>query len=203
MGKVIEFFSEMHRDALEWCRGRLWYGRVPILVYFAYILVRHFTHPHYSSLFDMSLNLGIHELGHYVFAPFGDFLEIAGGTILQCAAPVVAMYFCYRNRQYFLIAVCFGWLSTNFYNVAIYVEDARQLALPLVSPGGPDIIIHDWNNLLARTGMLQHDLTIGFLFRAAGFISMMICLAGGIYLLCRMQWPRKEPEPIRYESHIS
>jgi hypothetical protein len=163
--------------------------------------VNHLRYAHYSTILDGSVNLGIHELGHYVFAPFGDFLGVAGGSIFQCLVPVIAAYTCYRKQEYFLIAVCFGWLATNFYYVAIYVEDARQLALPLVAPGGP-ALIHDWNNLLARTGMLQYDMTIGFIFRAAGFVSMMICLIGGSYLIYRMYKPYQEPEPVEYKSRI-
>ena len=157
----------------------------------------------YQSLFG-ALNLGIHEAGHFIFAPFGEFLEILGGSLAQCLAPVIAMYLFYRRRDYFAIAICFGWLSTNFFGVATYAGDARSMALPLVTPGGGPAQ-HDWFNLLLRLDMLMWDKTLAFIFRCAAFVSMLVCLAGGAYLIYRMIKPveDKEPTSVEYKSKIS
>jgi hypothetical protein len=97
-----------------------------------------------------------------------------------------------RQRDYFAVAVAFGWLSTNLFDVATYAGDARAQDLSLVSPGIGDVI-HDWNYLLGKTGLLQADQTIAFLIRAGAVASMAVCLAGGAWLLWRMIRPM-DPE---------
>ncbi len=171
------------------CANRSWLPRAPFLVLFAYILACHLGDPAYQGIFK-PLNLGIHELGHYVFMPLGRFLEIAGGTILQCLVPVAAMAMFSRQGDLFAIAVSLGWLGTNFFDVAIYAGDARAMGLPLVSPGGGQVI-HDWNFLLSRLGMLPWDKTIATGLRVCGTCSLAICLAAGAWLLWLMARSRK------------
>lgn len=177
-------WKRLRDDAAEWCRGRWWFVRAPILVWFGSILVRHWSDPDYQSLWK-ALNLGIHELGHIVFRPFGMFVSIAGGSLLQCLAPVIAIPMFFRQRDYFAIMVCLGWLSTNFFDVAVYAGDARAQALPLVSVGGGEVY-HDWNYLLGHLGMLGMDATVALVFRIAATASMGTCLAGGAWLMWEM-----------------
>ncbi|MFH1422533.1 MAG: hypothetical protein ABIH42_07475 [Planctomycetota bacterium] len=184
MESIINFIKSFHDNAVEWCRGRLWHPRLLVLIWFVYILVNHLIDDKYQSLFGY-LNLGIHELGHFVFALFGEFIGILGGSLLQCLVPVISVYMFWRMHDYFGITFCFGWLSTNFFYVATYVADARAMALPLVSPGG-GYVIHDWNYLLSRLGILDMDTTLAFLLRFAAVVSMFIFYIAGGYLLYRM-----------------
>ncbi|MCK5832154.1 hypothetical protein KAH81_00630 [bacterium] len=135
----------------------------------------------FNSIFK-GLNLGIHELGHYLFLPFGHFLHMAGGTITQLAAPIVSVFLFYRQRDYFAIAVCFGWLSTNFYDIGVYVADARAQELPLVTPFGGEAM-HDWFYLLNKLNLLSWDIGLGKLNRFLGSVSMLICLIYGGWLV--------------------
>ena len=152
-----------------------------LLLFFLIIWIRHLADPTFNSIFK-GLNLGIHELGHYIFMPFGHFMHMAGGTIAQLAAPIVSVFMFYRQRDYFAIAACFGWLSTNFYDVALYVADARAMALPLVTPFGGEAI-HDWHYLLGKLHILDWDSGLGRFSRALAFVSMAICLIYGGYLV--------------------
>ena len=55
--------------------------RAPLLLWLAYVAMRHVADPLYTSLFG-SLNLGLHEGGHLLFGYLpGDFLAVAGGTL--------------------------------------------------------------------------------------------------------------------------
>ena len=193
-GNII---SEWRAESLEWCRGRSWVVRLPLWLYFVYTLSRHLggTEP-YRSIFD-GINLGIHELGHVIFRPFGEFLTIAGGTIAQCLAPIAAGIVFHRQRDFFAITVAVCWLATNLWGVAVYVGDARALALPLVAPGmgmmpaGDGPILHDWNHLLGVTGLLRHDQTIAFFLRGAALAVMSLGLAGGAWLMVQMAFAKK------------
>jgi hypothetical protein len=165
-------------------------------LYFAFGLWIHLTTDEpYRSLFD-GINLGIHELGHFLFAPLGELLTAAGGTLTQCAAPVAAGFVFLRQRDYFGIAVAWCWLATNLWGVAIYAADALALELNLVAPGmgmvpaSEGTISHDWEFMLGQLGWLQHCEAIATAFRVGALGSMGIGLAFGAWLLGHMALDR-------------
>jgi hypothetical protein len=179
------FLIELRDDAIEWCRGKNWLVRLPLLVFFAYVLVRHLSDPLYTGILG-PLNLGIHELGHFVFGFMGQFLAVAGGTLLQLIIPVFAVFNFYRQNDFFAIALSFGWLSTNLFSVATYAADARKMELPLVTPFGSDNVVHDWDYLLSTLNILQYDQLVGQLFRLLAVISMLVCFVLGAWILRQM-----------------
>lgn len=185
------------RDSMEWCRGRHWWARLPLLALFAFILAWHIQDPKHFGLFG-PINFAIHEIGHIVFKAFGRVLEILGGSLFQCMAPFMAMIVFWRQRDYFGILFCFGWLATNFFYVATYVADARAMQLELRSPGdGPTI--HDWNWLLSRWGQLHNDALIALWLRRAATVSMFLFLLPGSCLVWRM-WRTRDQRPA--ETHV-
>lgn len=169
--------------------------RIPLLLLFAFMLMQHLQNSEYSDLFK-PLNLTIHELGHYVFAPFGEFMHVAGGSLFQCLIPlVVGIPMFLRQRDYFAVAIAFGWCGTNLFDVATYAADARSQELPLVSPGmagDSSEIIHDWHWLLETTNLLPYDHNIAQFLRFLAFCSMMICLLAGSAMCVVMLKNKKE-----------
>jgi len=159
----------------QWCSGRNGWVRIPFVIGFAYIFVKHITDPRYSSILG-GLNLGIHEFGHLVFGLGGQFLGVAGGTMMQLLAPFYGVYNFIKLDDYFSTILCFGWLSTSLYEIAWYAADARAMALPLLSPFGNPHVIHDWNYLLTKTGLLNQDALVASLFRGLGFMTMIFAL---------------------------
>jgi len=136
-------------EAAAWCRGRNGWVRLPFLaglvIYVAKILIR----PAACGNIFAPLNLAIHEAGHLLFGYGGQFLGILGGTILECLLPFFLMAHFYKQREFFGIALCFGWLAAVFSGVAVYCADARAMALPLVTLFGAEpSVAHDWNYLL-------------------------------------------------------
>lgn len=172
------------RDVDYWCEGRWWTVRLPLWVLFAYVWLQHLRDPQYWCLFD-GLNLGIHEFGHYLFGPFGDIMGAYGGSLFQCLVPVIGMAMFLRQRDYFALAIAFGWLATNQFDVAVYVGDAVTKQLQLVTPGGGEPV-HDWNYILATLGWLRHTEMLERLHWLAGHVSMTVCIAGGGWVLWRM-----------------
>ena len=180
---VVEWFKA---DISEWCTGRSWAVRLPLWLFFAYVGARQFADNMYPSLFG-GINLGIHEGGHLLFRAFGEFLCIAGGTILQLAAPLISMFVFLKQRDYFGIAICFGWLSTNLINVGVYMSDALDMALPLVTVGdNGGLVTHDWRYLFTKLGLLSQCRTVGWLTIQLGNLSMLVCLAGAAWLMWKM-----------------
>ena len=136
------------------------------MVYFFWVFRNHLQNPFYSSLVG-GLNLGIHELGHFLWSPLGEFWGVLGGSLTQCLVPVVVMVLFYRQRDYFAIAIGLCWLATNLFSVATYAADGLTQQLELVSPVGDDPI-HDWGYLLGRWKKLSKAREIGGAIRSAG-----------------------------------
>lgn len=181
--RIREFFAALEESVAAWCRGRIWIWRAPLLLWFAYMGVRHLADGQYTSLFG-GINLGIHELGHVVFAWGPQFVAVAGGTFLQLAAPVAAALLFLRQPDWFALPVCGAWLSTNLYGVATYMADARALELPLVTigPEGGEVE-HDWNYMLSAMGILDWDTTLAGLVRLTAFLFMWGSVAAGAWVL--------------------
>lgn len=109
------------------------------------------------------VSLPIHETGHLLFAPFGEFMGFLGGTLLQLLLPLAFCVHFLRRGDRYAAYVVLGWVAQNLWNVARYVADARAQELPLV--GGGD---HDWAYLLGRLDLLPHDRTIAGVVRVLG-----------------------------------
>ncbi len=181
---MIHVLRYYFNDAKNWCEGRWWFVRAPLIAFFIFIFIQHLRDPMYQSILK-GLNLGIHELGHFVFMPFGELITFFGGTILQCAVPVISIFMFLHQRDYFAIAISFGWLSTNFFDVSTYVADANVRELPLVSPFGTDCT-HDWYYILTRMSMQKWDMLLASTFRIGAIVCMLICFAWGSWTLFRM-----------------
>lgn len=127
-------------------------------------------------------NLVIHEAGHFLLSFDGFMLAIAGGTIMQLLVPAGAGVYFLWTQQRWAATVMLMWLGQSLLNVAVYAADARDMVLPLV---GPEDALHDWNYMLASTGLLQQTALIAGTIRVVG---MLVILAGLLLaaLLCRV-----------------
>jgi len=184
------WFGRKRDDARAWAAGRLWRPRALLLLYLAYAGCRHLTDADYASIFS-GITLAIHELGHVLFGPLGEWLGVAGGSITQLAAPAAVALILLKQRDYFGVAVGGAWLSMSLSNLAVYVADARAEELPLVSLGGGDVV-HDWNYLLGSVHLLPHDTEIAGLVRAAAFVALALSVWLGAWLCTVMA--RRRPE---------
>ena len=128
--------------------------------------------PHRWHFID-GVNLIIHEAGHVVFMPFGEFITIAGGSLFQLIVPAVFVLYFQRRGQLFSAALVLFWLGQSLLNVAVYAGDALKLELPLL---GGDDSTHDWNYMLDRLGLLTSAGGIGGLLRFCG--TLLIIAAG-------------------------
>jgi len=132
------------------------------------------------------VDLIFHEAGHVIFGFFGEFMGIAGGSLNQVLIPAVATLAFLRTRQYASAAVTLSWTGQSLADVAVYAADGRAMALPLLAEG----LIHDWNWILSRVGLLGSAETIGRLMFGLGALTMLAAL-GLLALDLLAKW--KEP----------
>jgi hypothetical protein len=123
----------------------------------------------------------IHEGGHLLFHYFGEFIGVAGGTLLQLGVPLMlATYFIFQ-RHVQGVAFCLFFFFEQFLPVAVYMADARAQQLPLLTVGDADYVIHDWNYLFGKLGVLQHDTQIAMCMRVLGWIGMLATTGWMVY----------------------
>jgi hypothetical protein len=145
-----------------------------ILALYGFVLLRH---PEAGSLVD-NIDLPIHETGHIVFRPFGDFMQFLGGTLFQLIMPSAFVVYFWRRRDRHAASVGLWWVAQNLWNISVYIRDARAQELPLVGGGE-----HDWAYLLGRLGHLKQDQTIGHSVWMLGVLIYLIAVAGGLWTL--------------------
>ena len=166
------------------------YARLAVLVALALYGVASLRAPGDGRLLD-GVDLAIHETGHLVFAPFGEFVTMLGGTLLQLLFPLAFVVYFLRRKERFGAAVCLWWVAQNCWNVSVYVADARAQELPLVGGGE-----HDWFYLLSATRSLENDLVLSRAIHGAGVLIFGAALLLGLAatLVARVPEPTDEPE---------
>jgi hypothetical protein len=167
----------------EWCRGRSWAWRAPILAYCYFIGNAHLLDSHAQDLFG-GITLAVHEGGHLLFSYFGPFMGIAGGSIMQVAVPILAGTALVRQNDGFGLSVAMTWLASSLFGLALYIGDARAMTLSLV--GFSNDPIHDWNYLLSRLNLLNADAALSNMTTAAAFFVWLLAMILGGWLLWRM-----------------
>lgn len=134
-----------------------------------------------STHFLDRVNLVSHEAGHLLFGYFGEFIMVIGGTIGQLFVPLAFTGYFFLRREFFSSAVTLFWTGQNLFVISTYVKDAQAMALPLVSIGGGDDTIHDWNYLLSKLGLLRWDQTIGSMIYLLGIAIVIASVLYGFY----------------------
>jgi hypothetical protein len=166
---------------LAWSAFRNEYGYIPLL---------------------SDIDLAIHEFGHMLFMPFGiqflgNTMMILGGSLTQVAFPLIFFGYFFRKQDdgrrcdLFAAMVCLWWSGINLLSVAIYCADSRAGQLMLIDGStGQESDGHDWNNLLGRWGLLQHDTGIARGMRA---IAWLVCVGSIIVAIwSALQQPREQ-----------
>ena len=151
------------------------------------------------------IDLAIHEFGHMLFMPFGiqflgSTMMILGGSLTQVVFPLLFFGYFLRKRDdgprrdVFAAMVCLWWSGINLLSVAIYCADSRAGQLMLIDGStGQESDGHDWNNLLGRWGLLQHDTGIARGMRA---IAWLVCVGSIIVAVwSALQAAREQPLP--------
>ena len=143
---------------------------VALLLYGAYGL----RHPGEGTLLD-GVDLAIHETGHLVFGPFGEFAGFAGGTLFQLLMPLAFVIYFLRRHDRYAASVALWWVGQNCGHIAVYVADARAQELPLVGGGE-----HDWEYLLGRTGLLASDVALARAITSLGYLLVVGAAVWGL-----------------------
>ena len=146
---------------------------VLLTLYFLWIAID----PMQGSFLDI-VDLPIHETGHLLFRPFGQFMMVAGGSLFQVIMPAIFVAYFVWQRSFYSAAVVLLWVGQSLINVYIYAADAVVIRLVLTSGlTGSEGSFHDWNYLLTTVGLLGSTKTVAGIIRLLGTFTI---IAGGI-----------------------
>ena len=183
--------DRLRHSIRQWAAGRSWWIRAPVLAWMAWILFRYWDAPWYSTLWK-GIDLAIHEIGHILWSPLGEFMGFAGGTLTQLLIPVAAGYMLYRQRDWFGVTIAVCWLGINCFETVEYAADAVARRLPLVSPSTATPM-HDWTYLLSRLGLLDQTAEVAAAWQWAGRLIMGAGVAFGAWVLWLMHGASTPP----------
>ncbi len=140
--------------------------------------------------FIYNMNLGIHELGHYLFILLGNdtLTRVMGsGMELLFALLVVAGFF--QVRYYFMAMASFIYLGFTLNSIAIYMADAEPRVLQLVALTFDEderYNAHDWWNLFSDWGVLEQADVIARIVQIVGVVCIVFGISACSFLIYRM-----------------
>lgn len=188
--KRLSFWQSM----LAWTNSERsgWWWRVPLILWFVVMLTQHlrddaFSMDRMANAFN-ALDFGMHELGHVLFIPFGEFMTIAGGSIFQVLFPMLWVVAFTLKRWYFAACLSIAWIGYNLFDVAAYAGDARDRLLPLATFATDYDSAHDWYQILTRLDMLHADKQIAAGLRVAATVFVLTGIVLASALVLRMAW---------------
>ncbi|MBH1962237.1 MAG: hypothetical protein I8H82_06490 [Rhodocyclales bacterium] len=164
-----------------------------LAVWGAYLMTRDVTDGEVFQSFMHNILLPIHEAGHVLFMPFGEFLTIAGGSLFQVLLPLaIGVAFLRKNRDPFGAAVCLWWAGISLIDLAPYIYDALHPQLTLLGGHTGEDGPHDWIYLFETLGGLQHAQAWGRFVRMVGALLAMGALGWAGLVLRRAYRARSD-----------
>lgn len=152
---------------------------------FAVLLTLYFLWVAYDPMqgsFLDNVDLPIHETGHLLFRPFGEFMMIAGGSLFQVIFPAIFAGYFILKKQPYSAAIVTLWVGQSILNVWVYAADAVVMQLVLTSGfTGTEGNFHDWNYLLTETGLINSTKKVAGVIRFFGTLAIITAGAASIY----------------------
>jgi hypothetical protein len=163
-----------------------WLGRLAAFAVFALwgtsVVLGRMTDP--PTLLHLTVIL-FHEAGHVFFAPFGETLRVAGGTLGQLLVPLACAVALHRQGDNFGAALAAAWMALSLIDASIYAYDAWQPVLPLIGGGTGEDSFHDFIFLFDRFGQLGHARGWALAMKGAGGLGFLAAMGWAGVLLGR------------------
>lgn len=173
-----------------------WLARGLVLLFLAWwgwqLAAMDYRNGEMGTSFMHNILLPIHEAGHVLFIPFGEFMTIAGGSLFQWLLPLVcAGAFLLKNRDAFGAAVGLWWSGTSLLDLAPYIYDAKHPQLILLGGHTGEDGPHDWIYLLDQFGKVHQSPAYGSFVHGLGVVVMVLALVWAGLALLR-QWQNSD-----------
>jgi len=176
------------------------YGRCVVLLLFAYwslyLIGYDYRDGEIGGSFMHNILLPIHEAGHVLFMPFGEFMMILGGSLFQLVLPFgIGVAFLVINRDNFGAAICLWWSGASLVDLSPYIYDALQPQLILLGGHTGEDGPHDWIYLLGTFGQIRNAQHWGAFAHVFGSVFVTASLAWAATILWK-QWRRTDHDEL-------
>ena len=141
-----------------------------------------------ANSFMHNILLPIHEAGHIIFMPFGEFMTTLGGSLFQILLPlIVGGTLLVQNRDPVGGALGLWWAGISIIDLAPYIYDAAAPELMLITgttgADGP----HDWIYLLQTVNRITYAHAWGRNAHTLGIIIAILAVAWAAVMLWRQK----------------
>jgi len=126
-----------------------------------------------------TVELYLHEGGHFISSPFGETLMIFGGSFWQIMFPFLLFLFALRDRSR-IAAFPLFYTGLSTMDVSYYARDAMFRIQPLI--GGMHKNMHDWFRLAIRWELQDDMETIADTLYYTGALCCTGAVGAGLFL---------------------
>ncbi len=171
-------------------RKKKWLYFVPgwLIALFFFIQLQRFKLGEPISLFInpfYTANFGVHELAHVFASGFPDIITAAAGSFSEILLGLLFVFGAFKTRAYFTATLSCLWLMLALRSTGMYMSDAVDQKLPLVSIAG-DVTLHDWKFIFEKLGWLDSAPAIGGFVQLLGTLVGLAGLVFGGWLIYRI-----------------
>jgi hypothetical protein len=139
-----------------------------------------------AGTFFHTAMLPFHEFGHILFSPFGEFMAIAGGSLVQILMPLgLLLLFSLKNRDNFAASLMLWWCGTQWIDLAPYAWDAKEPQHVLLTGRTGDTGAHDYIDILGDLHLLHRAHEVAWVMHKLGLALMIAAWIWGAYILWR------------------
>lgn len=150
--------------------------------------------------------IGLHEGSHLLAMALSmpRIPVIAAGTVGEMGFVLLCLGVALWRKAYFAAAFVGLWLAYSLHSTAIYMLDAQDRVLNLITPipGADPQAGHDWFNMFSYWGLMPQYELIGNITKAAGFGIGVIAICFGAYAIVRL-WRIRKARILRINAALS
>lgn len=159
------------------------------LIVFSYLIQNEEVSPVFNPLWVVSH--GIHEIGHWVTRPFGDWISVASGTAFELIFPWIFVVGMLRSRDLHGAFVIFTWYAATLLHSAHYAGSAEYSGPLLDAPFGHKLY-HDWVWMLSRLDATHRARDIEDIFFALAIGFCVLSILGQLFSLSLLMIERRK-----------
>lgn len=184
-GRIASLFLPLEEMGTSAFYGRCFL--LLLLVWWSFYLVGYdYRDGEINGSFMHGILLAIHEAGHVLCAPLGEFVFILGGSLFQVALPLaVGIAFVAINRDNFGAAIGAWWSSVSLLDLSPYIYDALHPQMIMLGGHTGEDGSHDWTFLLGTLGQIRNAQHWGAFVHGIGSVCVVAALVWATVVIWR------------------
>jgi len=135
----------------------------------------------------------IHEFGHVLFRPFGEFMMLLGGSLFQAGLPLLlGVIFLVRKDDPYAAAVMLWWCAVAVMDIAPYIYDAQEPTHVLLTGRTGETGAHDFIDVLGDLGLLKNARAVGYAAHRFGVVLLITSFVWAAVVVWRQYTSRAQ-----------